>query len=208
MCVGFDLDMTLIDPRPGMIAAMDRLAVESGLPLDGQRFAAHLGPPLEDVLRCFGTPGERIPELVARFRELYPDLVVPSTIAQAGAPEALAAVREAGGTTLVVTGKYGPSAALHLAALGLEVDVLVGELFATQKAVALRRHGARAYVGDHTGDIEGALAAGAIAIGVTTGPCDHDELLRAGAQVILESLTELPGWIAAHTGCVTRPAGG
>src|SRR5690349_22501686 len=30
--VGFDLDMTLIDARPGMAAAMNALGVESGLP--------------------------------------------------------------------------------------------------------------------------------------------------------------------------------
>jgi phosphoglycolate phosphatase len=166
--VGFDLDMTLIDARPGMAAAMNALGVESGLPLDGDAFAANLGPPLDDIL--------------------------PSTVALPGAVESLRAVRAAGGRTLVVTGKYGPNAQLHVDALGLDVDEVVGELWSTQKAEALLAHDARVYVGDHAGDIRGALAAGAIAVGVTTGPCDRTLLLSEGAEVVFESLTEFPEW--------------
>lgn len=193
--VGFDLDMTLIDPRPGMIAAMHALAGESGLALDGEHFAANLGPPLDDVLRGFEAPEERIPTLVSRFRALYPDIVVPSTVALPGAAEALRAVRRAGGRTLVVTGKYRPNAALHIEALAFEVDELVGELWSTQKATALREHGAVAYVGDHLGDVRGALAAEAVPIGVTTGPCSRSELLAEGAQVVFDGLDEFPAWL-------------
>ncbi|GAB3718231.1 HAD family hydrolase [Amycolatopsis oliviviridis] len=195
--VGFDLDMTLIDPRPGMVAVMNALGVESGLPLDGEFFAANLGPPLDDSLRGFGAPEERIPELVTRFRAMYPETVVPVTVALPGAAEALHAVREAGGRTVVVTGKYGPNAKLHLDALGMEVDVLVGELWSTQKAAALTEHGAQVYVGDHLGDIRGALAAGAVPVGVTTGPCTKDELLAEGADVVFDSLTEFPAWFSS-----------
>ncbi len=192
--MGFDLDMTLIDPRPGMVAAMNSLGAESGLPLDGEHFAANLGPPLEYTFRGFEAPEERIPWLVDRFRALYPDIVVPITVALPGAVAALRAVRAAGGRTLVVTGKYGPNAQLHVDALGLEVDELVGELWSTQKATALLAHGAQAYVGDHAGDIRGALAANAIPVGVTTGPCGRDELLAEGAEVVFASLAEFPAW--------------
>ncbi|MFI6029709.1 HAD family hydrolase [Amycolatopsis magusensis] len=194
--VGFDLDMTLIDPRPGMVAALDALAEESGLPLDGEHFAANLGPPLDAVLRGFEAPEERIPELVDRFREIYPGLVVPSTVALPGAHAALDAVHRAGGRTVVVTGKFAPNAARHIKALGFEVDVLVGELWSTGKAAALTEHGAEVYVGDHLGDINGALAAGAVPVGVTTGPCSRAELLEAGAEVVFDSLAEFPAWLA------------
>lgn len=196
--VGFDLDMTLIDPRPGMVAVMAALAEESGLPLDGEFFAANLGPPLDHVLRGFGVPEPLVPGLVTRFRELYPDIVVPATVALPGAAEALAAVRAAGGRTLVVTGKYRPNAARHLAALGWEVDDLVGELWAGGKARALREHDARVYVGDHIGDMVGALAADAYPIGVLTGPCDELELRLAGAKEVLPDLTGFPDWLAGR----------
>ncbi|WP_199431342.1 HAD family hydrolase [Qaidamihabitans albus] len=196
ICVGFDLDMTLIDPRPGMVLAMDALAREAGLALDGERFAANLGPPLQQVLRGFETPEERIPELVTRFREMYPDLVVPRTVALPGAEAALAAVHADGGRTLVVTGKYEPNAALHVEAHGLAVDALVGDLWATGKAAALKTHHTIVYVGDHIGDMHGARAAGAMAVGVLTGPCTRRELLAAGAHVVLGSLAEFPAWLA------------
>ncbi|WP_027944299.1 HAD family hydrolase [Amycolatopsis taiwanensis] len=193
--IGFDLDMTLIDPRPGMAAVLNTLGVEAGLSLDGEHFAANLGPPLDHVLRDCGAPEERIPELVTRFRELYPEMVVAGTVALPGAHAALEAVRRAGGRTLVVTGKYAPNAALHVKALEFEVDLLVGELWAHQKAVALREHGAVVYVGDHLGDIRGALAADAVPVGVATGPCGRDELVAAGAEVVFDSLDAFPAWL-------------
>ncbi len=196
--MGFDLDMTLIDPRPGMVAAMNALADESGLALDGEHFAANLGPPLDEVLRGFEAPEERIPGLVDRFRALYPEIVIPRTAALPGAAAALDAVRAAGGSTLVVTGKYAPNAALHLRALGFEVDALVGELWSTGKAEALLDHGATVYVGDHLGDVRGALAAGALAVGVTTGPCTRAELLDAGAHVVFADLGDFPAWLDAE----------
>ncbi|WP_344862573.1 HAD family hydrolase [Amycolatopsis ultiminotia] len=194
--VGFDLDMTLIDSRPGMAAAMNALGTESGLPLDGERFAANLGPPLDDILRGFEAPEERIPWLIDRFRALYPEVVVPVTVALPGAAEALRVVHQAGGNTVVVTGKYAPNAQLHVDALGLEVDEVVGELWSTRKAEALLAHGAQVYVGDHLGDVRGAHAAGAVAVSVATGPCTREELAAEGAEVVFDSLTEFPEWFA------------
>lgn len=196
LTVGFDLDMTLIDPRPGMVAVLNELGRETDLPLDGEHFAANLGPPLDQVLRESGVPEPLVPALVGRFREIYPEIVVPATVALPGAADALAAVRAAGGRTLVVTGKYRPNAARHLAALGWEVDDLVGELWAGGKAKALREHGATVYVGDHIGDMVGAVTAGVYAVGVTTGPCDETQLRAAGAEVVLPDLTGFAGWLA------------
>ena len=198
LTVGFDLDMTLIDPRPGMIAVLDQLAEETGLPLDGEYFAANLGPPLDSILLGFGVPADLVPGLVDRFRELYPGIVVPSTVALPGAADALAAVRQAGGQTLVVTGKYRPNAARHLHALGWQVDWLVGELWAGVKADALRTHGATIYVGDHIGDMVGAVAAGVYPVGVLTGSCDEEQLRAAGAELILPDLTGFADWLARH----------
>ncbi|WP_433267851.1 HAD family hydrolase [Actinosynnema sp. CS-041913] len=198
LTVGFDLDMTLIDPRPGMAAVMDAVAAESGYPLDGAHFAANLGPPLDMVYRDFGVPEEDVPDLVARFRQLYPEIVIPATVALPGAEQSLAAVRELGGSAVVVTGKYRANAALHLAAFGWEVDHLFGELWSTGKAEALKARGAAAYVGDHVGDVRGAQAAGAVAVGVPTGPCSAAELTAEGADVVLSSLAEFPDWLREH----------
>ncbi|MFC4128509.1 HAD family hydrolase [Nocardia rhizosphaerae] len=194
--VGFDLDMTLIDSRPGVSLAIDTLAREFDLPMDGTRFAARLGPPLATLLADAGAPDELIPHLVTRYRELYPT-VVPRIPSLPGADAALAAVRARGGRTLVVTGKYEPHARLHVDHLGWRVDRLAGDRWSIGKSEVLRTESARVFVGDHAGDMRGAKAAGAIAVGVITGPNDADELRAAGADVVLDDLTGFPGLLAA-----------
>ncbi|MFC6010179.1 HAD family hydrolase [Nocardia lasii] len=198
LTVGFDLDMTLIDSRPGVALAIDELAREFDLPLDGARFAQHLGPPLATLLGDAGAPAELIPRLVTRYRELYPS-VIDRIAALPGADAALAAVRARGGRTLVVTGKFEPHARLHVEHLGWEVDRLAGDLWATGKADVLRAESADVFVGDHAGDMRGAEAAGVVAVGVTTGPHDADALRAAGADVILDDLTRFGDWLAEFT---------
>src|SRR5688572_33074383 len=98
--------MTLIDPRPGMAAVMNEVGASTGHQLAGEHFAANLGPPPDMIYREMGVPEEAIPDLVALFRALYPEVVIPVTVALPGASEALKSVRELGGRTMVVTGKY------------------------------------------------------------------------------------------------------
>ncbi|MBV8932345.1 MAG: HAD family hydrolase [Kutzneria sp.] len=207
MCltVGFDLDMTLIDARPGMRLAMDELAVETGLALDGGYFVDNLGPPLATVFGWFGVADELIPDLVVRYRASYPRLVIPSTVAMRGAVDAIAAVRALGGRVVVVTGKHAGNARLHIEALGWEVDHLAGELWAADKGIVLREQGATVYVGDHVGDVTGALAAGAAAVAVATGPCGAEELACAGAEAVLSDLTEFPDWLANNSARFAGP---
>ncbi|WP_054812472.1 HAD family hydrolase [Nocardia arizonensis] len=193
--VGFDLDMTLIDSRPGVARAIDLVGAEFGLPLDGQKFAARLGPPLVNLLTEVGVPTDLIPALVARYRELYPS-IVPEIAPMAGAEAALEAVHDRGGQVLVVTGKHQPHAQLHVDALGWKVDRLVGDVWSAGKADALRAHGASVFVGDHAGDMVGARAAEVVAVGVVTGPCDAEQLREAGADVVLADLLGFPRWLA------------
>ncbi|MEV2225316.1 HAD family hydrolase [Nocardia vinacea] len=195
--VGFDLDMTLIDSRPGVCKAIEQLATEFGLPLRGAELADRLGPPLAMLLADAGAPEELIPALVTRYREIYPS-IVPYIPAMPGADAALDAVRARGGRVLIVTGKHEPLARLHVAELGWRIDEVVGDLWSDGKAAALREHGADLFVGDHEGDMRGARAAEVFALGVTTGPCDADELRTAGADFVLDGLPEFPDWLAAR----------
>ncbi|UGT56039.1 HAD family hydrolase [Nocardia asteroides] len=193
--VGFDLDMTLIDSRPGVSLAIDTLAGEFDLPIVGSHFAAHLGPPLATLLGDAGAPDDLIPHLVTRYRQLYP-AVITRIPALPGASAALDAVRAGGGRALVVTGKFEPHARLHVDHFGWQVDRLAGDLWSTGKADVLRAESAHVFVGDHAGDMRGAKAADAFAVGVTTGPYDADGLRAAGADVVLDDLVEFPSWLA------------
>ncbi|MEU1505661.1 HAD family hydrolase [Kitasatospora sp. NPDC005748] len=204
LTVGFDLDMTLLDTRPGIRATYLALAAETGAHIDADLVVTRLGPPLLDELRNW-FPAERVQAVADRYRVLYRDLAFAPTVALPGAHAAIDAVRAHGGRVVVITGKYEPNARLHLEHAGLHADALVGDLWAETKGVALREHGASVYVGDHLGDIRGARHADAVAVGVATGPYGAEDLLAAGADVVLADLTGFPEWLAGHL--AARPVG-
>ena len=189
--------MTLIDTRPGIAAVWDALSAETGVPIDSAAAVSRLGPPLSEELALW-FPEDQAAAAGDRFRALYPSLAVAPVATLPGAREAVDAVRRHGGSVVVVTGKYEPNARLHLDHLGLEVDELVGWAWGPQKGDALLEHGATVYVGDHAGDVEGARAAGAVSVGVPTGPVSADELQAAGADVVLSDLTEFPAWLDGY----------
>ncbi|MFD7731751.1 HAD family hydrolase [Kitasatospora phosalacinea] len=203
LTVGFDLDMTLLDTRPGIKATYDVLAAETGTAIDSDLVVSRLGPPLVQELANWYPP-ERLEAVTDRYRELYVEHAIGPTLELPGALAAVAAVRAAGGRVLVITGKWEPNARRHLDGFGLRVDALVGDLWAETKGEALRAHGADVYVGDHLGDIRGARAADAVAVGVATGPYSAAELAAAGADAVLRDLTEFPAWLAGHL--AGRPA--
>jgi len=189
--VGFDLDMTLIDSRPGIHAAYRALTARTGVFVDADLAVSRLGPPLRAELRHW-FPAEAVEEAVTTYRALYPEYAITPTVPTPGAIDALDAVRESGLRVVVVTSKLGRLAALHLDHLGMTADELAGDLFAEGKATALTEHDVRWYVGDHVADMAAARAAGVPGIGVTTGPCDADELRAAGATHVLPDLTGFP----------------
>lgn len=197
LTVGFDLDMTLIDSRPGIHACYRALSERTGTYIDADLVVTRLGPPLEDELVNW-FPAERVPAMAALYREMYPTRAIKSSLALPGAREAMTAVRSAGGRAIVVTAKYEPNAKLHLEHLGIDADAVIGDLWAERKAEALREYGASVYVGDHTGDVRGARTAGALSVAVATGPCDAAELRAAGADVVLDALTSFPTWLNAY----------
>lgn len=197
LTVGFDLDMTLIDSRPGVHATMTELSRLTGVHIDADAVVSRLGPPLEDELANW-FPAEDIAAVGDRYRELYPEFAIAPTPALPGAAEAYAAIRERGGRVLVVTAKYGPNAAQHLEHLGLVPDILVGWHWGPKKGEALREHGATVYVGDHIADIHGARAAGAVAVSVATGPISAADLAAAGADTVLADLRGFPAWLHGY----------
>jgi phosphoglycolate phosphatase len=197
LTVGFDLDMTLIDSRPGIRAALRALSDATGVYIDADLAVTRLGPPLHvEIAEWF--PAERIAEAGDLYRALYPEHAIAGSIAMPGAVESVDAVHAAGGRAVVVTAKHQPNALLHLRHLGIDADEVVGDLWAEEKAAALRAHGAGVYVGDHTGDVRGARAAKVLSVAVATGPCSAAELRAAGADTVLADLLAFPGWLAEH----------
>jgi pyridinium-3,5-biscarboxylic acid mononucleotide sulfurtransferase len=197
LAVGFDLDMTLLDTRPGIAATLRQLATRTGVPIDPEVVVARLGPPLQHELAHWYPAGD-VDAAVATFRDLYLEHAIAASVALPGATAAVEAVRSVGGRVAVITAKRGDFAAAHLAHVGLAADEVHGLCWQDGKSQALREAGAIAYVGDHVADIAAARSAGVAAVGVTTGPCSAEDLRAAGADVVLADLTGFPDWFAGH----------
>ncbi len=210
LVVAFDLDMTLLDTAAGIAATYRALSAQTGVHVDADLAASRLGPKLAVEIANWFPPAE-VDRAVTMFRSLYPRHAVEPSRPMPGATEAVAATRAAGGLVAVVTAKLGTLARLHLDHVGLAVDAVVGDAFAEGKTGALRELGATAYVGDHVADVRAAVAAGpgVAAVGVPTGPCTAEELAAAGADVVLDDLTEFPAWLAGLAAVVpSRSAAG
>jgi phosphoglycolate phosphatase len=193
---GFDLDMTLIDSRPGIKAVYEQIVAESGHAIDTDLVVTRLGPPLEWELGQW-MPEPEIARWADRYRAIYPEIALPLITALPGAHAAVDAANAAG-RTILITAKHGPNARLHVERLGLAVGEVFGQAWREGKADVLRAEGATTYVGDHVHDMEAATSAGAHGVGVATGPCGTDELRAAGAGTVLDSLQDFPDWLALH----------
>lgn len=188
--VGFDLDLTLIDSRPGILAAYRATAEVLDFVLDADRVERRLGITLEHELSHW-VPAAEIDETARVFRDIYAGTLTEGTSLLPGAVEAFEFIRANGGGVLVVTAKSDDGARRCLDHVGLEPDVLLTHRHGLDKATALLEHEATAYVGDTPPDMEAAVAAGVLGVGVTTGSHSADDLLAAGAAVTIGSLTEL-----------------
>jgi pyridinium-3,5-biscarboxylic acid mononucleotide sulfurtransferase len=197
LVVGFDLDLTLIDSRPGIKAAYDALAAETGVAIDTDLVVSRLGPPVElEMAEWFDS--DRVAAMADRYRELYASHAIAASRPLPGVAEALAAVRAQHGRSIVVTAKNTRHAQDHVDYLGLDIDAVYGSAWQVGKSEALVAAGATILVGDHAHDMAAARRAGATGVGVATGTGSRRELADAGAEVVLDSLEEFPAWLDEH----------
>jgi phosphoglycolate phosphatase len=193
--VGFDLDLTLIDSRPAILAAWTGVSQETGVPIDLAAVDSRLGMKLEDEAAYWFAPAE-IVAATASYRRHYVPLAATHTTALPGAAQALDAVRAAGAEPVIITAKHPVSVGPSLAAAGLAEPQIFAHVHGPEKAVVLTRIGAAAYVGDAPSDMAAARSAGVPAVGVPTGSFSETDLVAAGADVVLDSLVDFPAWYA------------
>jgi phosphoglycolate phosphatase len=194
--VGFDLDMTLIDSRPAILAAFAELARETATFIDLAAVDGRLGVKLEDEVGFWFPPGQRA-AAAACYRLHYLRLARRLTTIMPGAREALAVVRASGERAVIITAKHPVSVAPSLRAVGLAADEVFTHVHGPEKAEVLRNLHAAAYVGDTPPDMAAAVEAGVPAVGVATGSFLVSDLVAAGADVVLESLIDFPAWYRA-----------
>jgi len=194
LVVGFDLDMTLVDSADGIVGSITATCERHGVTPDPADVRGTIGLPLSEAFPRW-IPWVPYDECLAQYRAHYREHGIPTTVPMPGAHAAVDAVRGHGGRVVVVSAKKADFVHAVLEVVGIDVDDVVGDLYAEGKGVALAERGAHVYVGDHPGDVVGARVARAVAVAVLTGASTRDELEAAGADVVLGSLGEFPGWL-------------
>jgi len=206
----FDLDGTLLDTAPDMVAALDALLAEQGHgPVDYAQSRLHVSKGAIGLINlAFGALGINLPEahrlsLRDRYLELYAQQLCQATTLFDGMAEVLARLEGAGMRWGIVTNKPGFLAEPLLEQLGLlqRSAVLVsGDSLPERKPhprpllfAAARLDvtpGQVVYVGDDTRDIEAGNAAGMTTVAAAYGfiPPDDDP-----AHWPADHLIETPG---------------
>lgn len=202
-----DLDGTLIDSQPGILAsclaALRALGHEPDPALDIRHI---IGPPIEDVMRVLLQPygDDRVSEAVAAYRQHYGETGFLGSDPYPGIGRALEEMKKAGLRLYLATSKRQTFASriLHHLGFASHFDGIHGsepggaldhkpELLAH----VLSQHNIppshSLMVGDRRYDISGAHAVGTRGLGVLWGYGTRDELETAGADGLVDSTADL-----------------
>jgi len=203
----FDLDGTVVDSRPGILAGIRQMMARLGhdLPADAD-LDWLIGPPIDeafaDLLAPFGD--DRVALAVATYREHYSTTGIFDVRPYDGMPGLLDDLKARGRTLLVATSKLVPFARRVIDHLGLtghfasihgsEADGRFREKDDLLRHVIQSRGldpAATVMVGDRAHDVQGAVANGLDVVAVTYGYGTVKELRRAGARVLCDDVEGL-----------------
>ena len=195
----FDLDGTVVDSKPGILASCSAALHALGHRPDKLEVDNLIGPPLEEVmaevLSRFGD--DRVAEAVLAYRDHYGSVGFLETTVYPGIEAALDELLALKAKLYIATSKRTIFAERILGRLGL-IDLFAGvhgsepgggvDRKADLVADVLRRHELSAdrclMVGDRRQDVEGGRANGVSTVGVLWGYGDRDELQSAGVMHI------------------------
>lgn len=207
LSVLLDLDGTIIDSQPGILAstlaALRALGHEPAADFD---IRGVIGPPLDDMMRALLQPlgDERIDEAVTAYRAHYGESGLFGSVPYPGIAEALHAMTARGWKLYLATSKRLVFARRILEHLGFapHFDGIYGSVpgGALDHKPELLAHVVNQHrlepersvmVGDRRYDISGAHAVGLRGLGVLWGYGSRDELETAGADRLVETPADL-----------------
>ncbi len=198
----FDLDGTLIDSLDDLATSVNHALASVGLPpRRREEIRSFVGEGARRLVeRAVGARQDLLEPALAAWRVHYEAHCLDRTRAYPGIPEALAGARL---PLAVLTNKPGPMARRILAGLGLDAR-LVGVIGGDEAPRKPDPTGARALlaragatpeesvlVGDSRVDAATARAAGLRFVGVTWGLGTREELVAAGATVLVDDASAL-----------------
>ena len=205
-CIFFDLDGTLTDSGPGILAsvayALRKLGVE---PPEPEKLRPFIGPPLLwSFAHFYGFDEEKSREGVRLYREYFTAGGMFENSVYPGIPEALERLRDAGFRLAVATSKPEQFSRQIIAHFGLDgyFEAICGASMdetRTEKADVIRyamdtlgvAPEESLMVGDREHDVLGAKAVGVPCLGALWGYGSREELTNAGADALAETPEEL-----------------
>lgn len=199
--VVFDLDGTLSDSAPGILASLDHAFTETGYtpPPDLIRF---IGPPLQTAFLAEGFTQPQIDELLVAYRTHYWEIGAFANVVYPGIPDVLDTLAAEGFRLAVATSKPELTARRILEYFGFteRFEVIGGATFdmirATKTAVlgyVLDQLGTAQplMVGDRHHDVDGATEHGLSCVGVRWGYAALGELEQAGARWMADTPADI-----------------
>ena len=205
-CIFFDLDGTLTDSGPGIVAsvayALRKLGVE---PPEPEKLRPFIGPPLLwSFAHFYGFDEAKCREALRLYREYFTAGGMFENSVYPGIPRALERLRASGLTLAVATSKPELFSRQIISHFGLDgyFEAICGASMdetRTEKAevirYALETVGIPAaeglMVGDREHDVLGAKAVGVGCVGVLWGYGSREELAKAGADALAETPEEM-----------------
>lgn len=210
----FDLDGTLVDTAPDLLAAVNALRAGEGLaPMSLAGFRGQVSRGARAMLAAgipaFADAGNEVQQAwVARLLASYGDRVYRHSTLFPGVAGLLDGLRRRGIAMAVVTNKPERMAVELLAAMGLAGDfpvVLGGDSLAERKPhplpvlTACARLGvapqASWFLGDDARDIEAGRAAGSLTVAVTWGYADPAEIAGWQADRVIDDPAHALAWL-------------
>lgn len=214
-----DLDGTLMDSAPGIVASAAHAYRALGLPVpDAATLRSFVGPPITDSFPRHGVPPELLSETVRQYRAAFTAGGMYDNAVFDGIPAALRTLRDAGCTLAVATSKPEVYAVPICERFGLTplVDAVFGapldEATSTKADVVAKAlatlgrvspadavtDGPVLMVGDREHDVHGAAAHGIACLGVTWGYAAPGELETAGAVALVDDVAALADSVLAR----------
>jgi phosphoglycolate phosphatase len=199
----FDLDGTLTDSKPGIVACVEYALRDFGITVeDTYTLTPFVGPPLRDSFRDFYSFSDADAErAVAKYRERYHTVGWKENSVYPGVEDMLQTLRDAGVRLAIATSKPQKYARLIAENFGLAFyfDCIIGSEFDGTRgkksevvAETLCRLGVTdtceaIMIGDRKFDVLGAAENRLCTVGVRYGYADAGELEKAGAIFVADT---------------------
>ncbi|CAM5686459.1 HAD family hydrolase [Streptomyces aurantiogriseus] len=205
----FDMDGTLADTPGAIVSITLKVLAELGREADEDAVRATVGKPLDrNFSQLLGLPADHaeVQNAMAAYRRGFAEHLAEQRerMLYAGVPKGLVKLRESGHTLAIATSKTYDAAVNVLRTTGIldEFTVVAGHdsVDRGKPAPDMALYVAQelgipaadcVVIGDATGDIEMAGAAGMTSIGVSYGVATAAELLAAGAQSVADSFDDV-----------------